>query len=147
MAPAPLRLLAEDADDLQVLSAALQDAVVKVGDIRWESKARRLTLEVNRFRWEDAGRPERVRSGLQLGSVLAVKARNIRTGVKDAVLELLAVRFEAGEAPSGQVVFEFADGGDLSAEVECLEAVLADLTGSWPAKREPCHDADKRKGA
>jgi hypothetical protein len=139
-APDLLRLLAADAQDLSVISAALQDAVLKVGDIRWEPKARRLTLELNRFRWE-AGRKERVRSGLQLGDVLDVKARRIRREAKTAVLSLLAVRFEPGaEAPGGRVVFEFAGGADLSAEVECLEAVLADLTQAWPAKRTPDHD-------
>jgi hypothetical protein len=135
----PLRLLAEDVQDLQVISAAAQDAVLKVGDIHWEPSARRLTLELNRFRWEAQDRTERVRAGLQIGCVLSVKARRIRRGAKDAVLELLALRFEPGEAPGGRVVFEFADGGDLSAEVECLEAVLADVSRAWPAKRAPAH--------
>ena len=136
----PLRLLGEDVQDLQVISAALQDAVLKVGDIHWEPAARRLTLELNRFRWETQERTERVRAGLQIGCVLSVKARKIRRGAKDAVLELLALRFEPGEAPGGRVVFEFADGADLSAEVECLEAVLADVSDSWPARRAPSHD-------
>jgi hypothetical protein len=141
----PLRLLAEDAQDLQVISAAVQDAVLKVGDINWEPSARRLTLELNRFRWEAQDRTERVRAGLQIGCVLSVKARRIRRGAKDAVLELLALRFEPGEAPAGRVVFEFADGGDLSAEVECLEAVLADVSRAWPAKRAPTHGDDRRR--
>jgi hypothetical protein len=130
-APHQLRLLAEDAEDLQVISAALQDAVVKVGDICWEPKSRRLTLELNRFRWEAAGHPERIRSS-----------------AKEAVLELLALRFEPGdEPPGGRVVFEFAQGGDLRADVECLEAVLADVSRAWPAKREPNHDDARARGA
>jgi len=141
----PLRLLAEDAQDLQLISAALQDAVLKVGDIHWEPAARRLTLELNRFRWETQERTERVRAGLQIGCVLSVKARRIRRGAKDAVLELLALRFEPGEAPGGRVVFEFADGGDISAEVECLEAVLADVSHAWPAKRAPSHADDRTR--
>jgi len=50
-APEPLRLLAQDADDLAVISAALQDAVARIGDIRFEASARRLTVALNRFRW------------------------------------------------------------------------------------------------
>jgi len=74
---APLRLLAEDADDLGVISAALQDAVGQIGDIAYEAVERRLTMVLNRFRWEtDAPTAERVRTALQFGSVLAVKARN-----------------------------------------------------------------------
>ena len=60
MAQPPLRLLAQDADDLAVLSAAAQDAVAKVGDIVFEPKARRLTIAFNRYRWESTAR-ERVR--------------------------------------------------------------------------------------
>ncbi|HWA61610.1 MAG TPA: DUF2948 family protein, partial [Caulobacteraceae bacterium] len=85
-----LRILAEDADDLEVISAALQDAVTKIGDIHWSKATRSLTVAFNRYRWEAGGRRgERVRAGLQLGSVLDVKARRLRGDVKDAVLELL----------------------------------------------------------
>jgi hypothetical protein len=139
---AGLRLLAEDADDLKIISAALQDAVAKVGDIRWEQRGRKLTIEFNRFRWEAGdGAPERVRAGLQLGGVLSVKARRVRRDVKAAVVELLALEFMPGEAPGGVVAFEFAGGGDLRVEVECVDAVLADLSRPWPARKQPSHDA------
>ena len=139
-APAPLRLLAQDAADLAVISAALQDAVAKIGDIAFEPKARRLTLALNRFRWEQDERTrERVRSGLQLAGVLAVKSRKLRRDAKNAVVELLALTFEPGEAPGGAVVFTFAGGGDLRAEVECIEAVLADVSAPWPTPRAPTH--------
>lgn len=135
---APLRLLAMDAEDLGVLSAALQDAVLKIGDIHYERHARRLTLAVNRFVWEGARR-ERARAALQIGSVEAVQARRIRLGAKDAVLELLAVGFEPGEAPGGVLAFTFAGGGDLRVTVECVDAVLADLSDPWPTPRKPGH--------
>jgi len=114
--PAPLRLLAEDPEDLGVISAALQDAVGKVGDIVYEPKARRLTIALNRFRWEGEAR-QRVRSALQLGGVGKVQARKVRRDRPDAVIELLAVTFEAGEAPAGVITFQLAGGGDLRAEV------------------------------
>lgn len=138
-ATAPLRLLAEDSDDLSVISAALQDAVARIGDIAYEQAARRVTVAFNRYRWEKGG--ERVRCGLQLGSVLRVKARRLRRGAKDAVVELLTLAFEPGEAPGGAIVLTFAGGGDLRVEVECVDAVLADLTPSWPTKRVPAHEA------
>ena len=137
----PLRLLAQDADDLAVVSAALQDAVAKIGDIAFEPKARRLTVAFNRFRWEVGGKTrERVRAGLQLGGVLGVQSRKLRRGAKNAVVELLALTFEPGEAPGGAVVFTFAGGGDLRAQVECLEAVLADVSTPWPTPRAPTHE-------
>lgn len=135
----PLRLLAQDPDDLAVISAAMQDAVAKVGDIEFEPKARRLTIAFNRYRWE-AGGGQRVRSGLQLGGVLKVEARKIRRGAPQAVLDLLALTFEPGEAPGGTVTLSFAGGGDLRATVECIEAVLADVSEPWPTPRSPAHD-------
>ena len=134
-----LRLLAQDAADLQVISAAVQDAVAKVGDIVFEPRARRLTLAFNRYRWE-AGGGERVRSALQLGGVLNVQYRKIRRSAPDAVLELLAVTFEPGDPPGGVVTFAFAGGGDIRATVECIEAVLADVSPPWPTPRKPAHE-------
>ena len=139
--PRPLRLLAEDAQDLQVVSAALQDAVVKVGDILHEPQARRLTVVLNRFRWE-SGRRERARAALQLGGVLAVKSRRIRQEAKTAVLSLLTLTFEPNgqaEDPGGVVVLTFAGGGDLRADVEALDAVLVDVSAPWPTPRAPRH--------
>ena len=138
----PLRLLAQDADDLSVVSAALQDAVAKIGDIAFEPSARRLTIAFNRYRWEAGGKTrERVRAGLQLSGVSSVKSRKLRRDARGAVVELLSLSFEPGEAPGGAVVFTFAGGGDLRAEVECLEAVLADVSAPWPTPRAPAHEA------
>ena len=137
--PAPLQLLAEDPDDLAVISAALQDAVAKVGDISYEARSRRLTIAFNRFRWE-AGARQRVRAALQVGGVMSVQARKIRRDRRDAVLELLALTFEPGEAPGGVLMLTFAGGGDLRAEVECVDAVLADLSAPWPTPRAPTHE-------
>ena len=134
----PLRLLAMDADDLDVISAALQDAIVKVGDITFEPKARRLTVAFNRYRWEAGGRT-RVRAALQLGYVDTVQVRRIRRSPKDAVLELLALAFEPADTPGGTVIMTFAGGGDLRAAVECVDAVLADVSQPWPTPRSPVH--------
>jgi hypothetical protein len=138
--PAPLCLLALDGDDLAVISTALQDAVAKVGDIIYEPKARLLTVAFNRYRWEAPGR-QRVRSALQLGGVLAVQTRRIRRRAKDGILELLAVVFEPADPPGGAVILSFAGGGDLRASVECVDAVLADLSAPWPTPRSPTHEA------
>ena len=139
--PAALRLLAEDAEDLQIISAALQDAVTRVGDILYEPQVRSLTIVFNRFQWERQGRADgRVRSALQLGSVMAVKSRRLKRDPKDAVVELLALDFQPGDKPSGQVVLSFAGGADLAIEVECLDAVLADVSQPWPTRRPPRHE-------
>lgn len=138
-----LRLLAEDAEDLKVISSALQDAVCVVGDVAYEPHARRLTVAVNRFRWEQSGPKrggERVRAALQIGGVLKVQAQRLRPGAKQGVLSLLSVAFEPGEAPAGAVILTFAGGGAMRAQVECLDAILADLSAPWPTPRRPLHD-------
>ncbi|HEX5379918.1 MAG TPA: DUF2948 family protein [Phenylobacterium sp.] len=139
MATEPLRLLAQDADDLTVIAAALQDAVARIGDIRFEPRSRRLTMAFNRYRWEGPG-GQRVRAALQLGSVLGVQARRLRRGAKDAVVELLTVGFEPGEAPGGILTFSFAGGGDLRVVVECVDAIMADVSAPWPTPRIPRHE-------
>lgn len=135
-----LKLLAEDEDDLKVISAALQDAVLTVGDISYEPASRRLTLVVNRYRWEKTVRKERIRAALQIGSVESVQARKIRRDARKAVLSLLAVTFEPGEAPGGHLVLSFAGDADLRVAVECIDAALADVTAPWPTPRIPQHD-------
>jgi hypothetical protein len=141
--PAPaLKLLAQDADDLAVISAVLQDAVAKIGDIRWDAQGRTLTLACNRFRWEAGGKKaagERVRAALQLGDVTSVQARNLKRDAKGAVVELLAIAFEPGEAPGGTVLLTFAGGGDLRVGVECLDVALADVSEPWATPRRPGH--------
>ena len=57
----------------------------------------------------------------------------------ESVLDLLDICFEPDAAPGGTVAFVFAGGGDLRCEVECIDAVLADLSGAWPARRTPEH--------
>lgn len=132
----PLRLLAEDADDLHIISAALQDAILRPVDIVWERSARRVTLALSRFCWECGG--TRVRSAMQFGDVISVKSRRLPRGPEHA-LELLAMDFEPGEPPGGRVTLMFAGGGDLRIEVECLDAVLTDLSERWPARVAPTH--------
>ena len=136
----PLRLLAEDAEDLGVMSAALQDGIAKVGDIVYEPATKRLTIALNRFRWECPEGGGRVRSALQLGSVLSVKARRIKRDPPDAVVELLAIEFRPADPPGGEVVLSFAGGADLSVEVECIDAVVADLSSPWPSPNAPRHE-------
>ena len=135
----PLRLLAEDADDLHIISAALQDAILRPVDIVWESQARRVTLALSRFCWECGG--TRVMSAMQFGDVISVKSRRLPRSPESA-LELLAMDFEPGEAPGGRIILMFAGGGDLRIDVECLDAVLTDLSERWPARVAPTHLAE-----
>ncbi|WP_346910280.1 DUF2948 family protein [uncultured Roseibium sp.] len=142
-----LKLAALDAEDLEVLSAHLQDAVLTVGDIRYLPKERKAIFVVNRFVWDKAadkrsGEHERRRAALAVTQVSAMKATRIRQDAKGAVLELLAVTFEEGDAPAGRIKLEFAGGGTVLLEVDCIEAQLGDLGAAWSTPNRPAHDLD-----
>ena len=137
----PLRLLAQDLEDLQVISAALQDAIAHVGDIRYEPTGRRLTVLFNRYRWEACpnGDCERVVAALQFGDVIRLQHKGLRSDDKGALVSVLALAFQPDEPPGGAVLLYFADGLELRLEVDCIDAVLADVSDPWPAAREPVH--------
>jgi hypothetical protein len=133
-----LKLIALDREDIEVVSAHLQDAVVKAADIRWRPAEKRLVIALNRFDWEAAHGtvPEyrRRRAALRFERVTACKCRNcvaVEAVQADRVLNLLAVVFEDTDQPAGVVTLTFSGGATLRLEVECLEAELADLGPSW----------------
>jgi hypothetical protein len=140
-----LRLQALDEEDLAVLSAHVQDAVMKVGDLAWLPKERRFALAMNRFVWEtaDGSRQERRRAALSFDRVTAVKACDIDRTKPGTVLNLLAVRFDPTDAPGGDVTLVFAGGAAIRLTVECIEARLADLGAAWAARAMPVHDIEQ----
>ena len=144
-----LKLIAFDADDLSVISAHLQDAVLKVADVAYLPREKRFAAVGNRFDWAEAiddgkrrGDYARRQSALRFERVLAAKVQGIDMTRKDAVLSLLAVSFEPRDAPAGSVTLHFSDGGAIRLEVECIEAELTDLGPAWSAKSMPQHPDD-----
>jgi hypothetical protein len=144
MADTFLTIAAEDAEDLEVISAQLQDAVARIKDLVYLPKQRRFAALFNRFKWEEAdarGANLRVRAGLHFDNVLSVKAHRLKRGNPLAVVSLLAVRYDAGlDDRPNLVELLFAGGGKLRLEVECLSAGLSDISGSWTARARPDHD-------
>jgi hypothetical protein len=139
----PLKLVALDADDIEVVSTHLQDSVIKAADIHWRPSEKRVVVGLNRFDWEAASgtAPEfrRRRAALRFERVLACKCRNLDAVQKDQVLNLLAVEFNAKDQPAGVVTLIFSGGGALRLEVECLEVELADLGPCWSTDCCPEH--------
>jgi hypothetical protein len=139
----PMKLVALDRDDVDVVSTHVQDAVVKVADIHWRPAEHRMVVALNRFDWESANGAEpqyrRRRSALRFDRVLACKCRNVSPKDKDAVLNLLAVEFAETDAPAGVVTLFFSGDAALRLEVECLECELVDLGPSWTTVQCPAH--------
>lgn len=140
--PTRLRLKAEDHEDLAVISAVLQDAMVLVGDMAYEPENRRFVLVANRFRREsEAGRVrhgERVMTGLRVDGVAAVKRRDVNPRDAERILVLLAVRPEPGA-----IYLDFAGGASIRLESGGILCHLDDFGEPWPTRFRPRHpDAD-----
>lgn len=136
-------LVAQDAEDLEVISARLQDAVARMRDLAYLPKQRRFAAMFNRFKWESGRKGDlRVRAGLHFNGVISVKSRNMKRGAPDAVVELLTVRFtpKAPDDPAGSVELVFAGDGAILLEVECLDAGLQDVSSDWAARGRPAHE-------
>jgi DUF2948 family protein len=144
-----LRLTAQDGEDLQIIAAYLQDAVLLVKDVAYLPGTRRLALVLNRFCWEEetAATPKgrthyRARAGLHFDQVTSVKSRNISQENADGVLSLLTLSFEESDAPSGTIVLTFSGGGEMRVDVEALDAHLSDMGARWETPNLPQHDTD-----
>jgi hypothetical protein len=145
----PLRLVAQDADDLKVVSSLLQDAVLPVTELKYDSKRRRFAALLNRFRWEDrveaerVGRAyERVRSLLVVEDVRKVQSFGFDRADKDLVLSVLSISFEAGEDGTGRLTLVLAGDGAIALDVEALDVRLDDVTRPYraPSGKVPRHD-------
>ena len=149
-----LKLVALDKDDIEVVSAHVQDALVKVADIFWQPREHRFVMAVNRFDWMNAvdldglknKSPDyrRCRTALRFERVVSCKCRGLDQTGKDALLNLLAVEFAERDAPGGIVTMTFSGGGAIRLEVECLEAELVDLGEVFSAMAYPHHFADTK---
>ena len=145
--PEELKLFALDKDDIEVVSAHVQDARVRVGEILWQPHDHRFIMPVNRFDWMAAvdakpeNRPDyrRCRTALRFERVLVCKFRGFNQSNKNEELNLLAVEFAEHDSPAGTVILTFSGGGVIRLDVECLEAELADLGEAFTAELCPDH--------
>ena len=141
----PLRLLALDAEDLTVISAAVQDAVFPITEMRWQKTRRRFGLLLNRFRWEHAPvagqTPERVQSVLAVEDVGRVATQGIDRNDRDTVFSILSLTWQPGDDGTGRLLFTLAGDGAIALDVEALEVTLRDVTRPYTAVsgRKPEH--------
>ena len=138
-----LKLRADDAADLAVLSACLQDAVIAIRETTFLPGERRFVFLANRFRWEDADkeRPvegaaiyERVHCGVCFDAVTAVRQQGLVQQSKGQIVSLLAI--EHGE---GAIDLHFSAGIVIRLEVENIHCHVEDLDEPWPTQWRPSH--------
>lgn len=140
-----LRLIAETADDLPVISAAVQDAVTKVRNIRYLARARRFSIELNRFRWEEdeanAKRHERVRAILAVEGVLGVKSNGVAKTDRELIISVLSLEWTPdADPPGGTLTLRLAGDGEFALRVEAIDVTLLDSEYVWPTKKRPDHE-------
>ena len=134
-----LKLIANDTEDLKVLASALQDAILRVGDIRFDPVGRSVTLQVSRYRHEEK-KPSRILSGLRVDGVMGLQSQGFDKSNADAYAVLLSMSFEEMDAPAGALLLTLAGGGQLRMQVEGLDLTLADAGDAKRARSRPNHE-------
>jgi hypothetical protein len=152
----PLKLRAEDADDLRVIAACLQDALIPLSDIEYQSIERSFTLIANRFRWENCdeavddlkaidpglavcGTYERVNCVIVFETLETVKRRGFEPHDRGRILELLTMEIEAGEGDGMAVTMLFAGGAAIRLDGKKIRCRIGDLGEPWPTQWRPYH--------
>lgn len=144
----PLRLLAQNEEDLQVISSLTQDAVCPASEMKWQRRDRRFAVLINRFRWEDvetakriSRAPERVQTLLVVDDAMHVASQGVQPGDADMVLSLLKIAFEPLEDGAGAMVLTFAGDGAVKIDVETINVTLQDVTRPYiaPSGKSPSH--------
>jgi hypothetical protein len=155
-----LKLRAHDQEDLHVIAANLQDAIIPVSEMLFLPNAQRFILVANRFRWHEAatipaasspgdalfedGRPshfERIHSGLRFDGVRAVRSRGFDRRARSQMLSLLTI-----VAADGAIDLVFAGGADLRLEAAQIDCRLEDIGEAWPTSWRPQHEAAEEAG-
>ena len=139
-----LKLLATSDDDLRVIAAHLQDAIVSVKDIASLKKNRIFLIQLNRFMWEDVEKGvfrknKRIKTFLKFENVTSVSSKNIKQENKDRFLDFLAI--ECKEIPDKNYEMKLIFSGDsiIRITAEVIEVTLDDQGAPWESKNKPKH--------
>ena len=144
MKPKNLKLIARTVEDLRVVSAHLQDAIVNINDIANLKKNKILLLQLNRFMWEDVEKGllrknKRIRTILKFENVIKVKSRNINLASKDKFLDFLTIETNQMTDNNYEMKILFAGDSILKVTAEVIEVTLDDQGEAWDTKNKPKH--------
>lgn len=134
-----VKMSAESALDLTIMSSYLQDTTVRVGDMAWLPSQRRFALIGNRFMWEEKGATRhRCRAGLHIDHVISAQTRGFSPRNKDHILDLLTVH-ATEQDDKVTIRIAFAGGADVHLEAEIIEVHLDDKGEPWETPHIPEH--------
>ncbi len=139
-----LKLIARTQDDLRVVSAHLQDAIVKVSDIAKLQKNKIFLIQLNRFMWEDVERGvfrknKRIRTILKFENVLNVYSKKINQSKKDKFLDFLTIETNLMADNNYEMKIVFAGDSMIKIITEVIEVTLDDQGEAWDTKSIPKH--------
>lgn len=141
-----LKLSAMEAEDIIILSAAMEGAITSPGEMSLSQIGRNFTLTASRFMWEKENATttsaQRIRSGLYLGDILSVKSSGIAQDNPTTAMELLNISCKSGEDGTAEIQLNFANNGTLLLDVECINAALTDIGDPWKVDVIPTHRDD-----
>ena len=139
-----LKLIARTIDDLRVISAHLQDAIVNIKDIANLKKNKIFLMQLSRFMWEDVEKGvfrknKRIRTVLKFENVRNVHSKNINRSKKDKFLDFLTI--ETNKMPDNNYEMRIVFAGDLIIKItsEVIEVTLDDQGEAWETKNTPKH--------
>ena len=140
-----LKLIAKTDEDLRVISAHLQDSIVKTSDIANLKKNKIFLMQLNRFMWEDVEKGvfrknKRIRTVLKFENVLTASSKNVNQKKNDRFLDFLAI--ETIKMPDKNYEMNLIFSGDtvIKVVVEAIELTLDDQGLPWESKNRPKHD-------
>ncbi|MDP9195567.1 MAG: DUF2948 family protein [Pseudomonadota bacterium] len=135
----PMKVLARDAEDIQIISACLQDSLVPLKDMAFFADEKRFVLAVNRFRWEQMPVRERTLCGIRIEGVSAVRYRDLDRTDQERMQSILSLQLADRE-----LFVHFAGGGALCLTFEPGWTCLVDDMGRpWSTKSCPSHGEEE----
>ena len=144
MKPKNLKLIAKTVEDLRVVSAHLQDAIVNINDIANLKKNKILLLQLNRFMWEDVEKGvfrknKRIRTILKFENVIKVNSKNINQAGKNKFLDFLTIETNQMTDNNYEMKILFAGDSIVKVTSEVIEVTLDDQGEAWDTKNKPKH--------
>ena len=140
-----LRLIAKTDEDVRVISAHLQDSIVKTSDIASLRRNKIFLIQLNRFMWEDVEKGvfrknKRIRTVLKFENILEVTAKNINQRKGDRFLDFLAI--ETLKMPDKNYEMKLIFAGDIVIKLvtEAIDVTLDDQGSPWESKNKPKHE-------
>ncbi len=140
-----LKLLATSDEDLRVIAAHLQDAIVSVQDIANLKKNRIFLIQLNRFMWEDVEKGvfrknKRIRTILKFDNVINISSKNINIKERKSFLEFLTIESNLLPDKSYEIKLIFSGDSVIKIKAELIDVTLDDQGSPWDTKTQPKHD-------